>query len=531
MLSLRRDGALARLGEPWDVLVVGGGITGAGILAEAAKAGLRALLVEQRDYAWGTSSRSSKLVHGGLRYLKQGDFALTLHSVRERVRLVREAPGLVFGTGFLVPTYGGDRLHRFLIGTGLSIYDAMAGKRTHRRLQRDEFLMRVPGVGEDGLDGGFRYDDAQTDDARLVVRVLAGGVRRGAVALNHARVEGLLRASGTVTGVKLRDLVSGREAEVQARVVINATGAWADRLRGQVGGKPRIRPLRGSHLTFPSWRFPVAEAVMFLHPKDRRPIFVIPWEGVTLVGTTDHDHPQDLDDEPAMSERELAYLMDGLARQFPTLELGPADALASFAGVRPVIGSGKSDPSKETRDHVVWEEDGLLTVTGGKLTTFRVIARDALKAARHRLPSARFTAEDTPILDVNTDALDDVPPGTALRLAGRFGPEAASLLAEARPEERTFIPGTGTLLLELRHAVRHEAVERLDDLLLRRTRLGLLLPDGAAALLPHARSVCTEELGWDAARWAAEEAAYRALVASSYSLPGRAPAAAVRATA
>jgi glycerol-3-phosphate dehydrogenase len=512
-----------RLGEPWEVLVVGGGITGAGILREATRAGLRALLVERRDFAWGTSSRSSKLVHGGLRYLREGKVRLTRAAVTERERLLADGPGLVERLGFLLATYEGARPGALTYRAGLGVYDLLALRWSHQHYEADDFRMLAPHIAEHGLQGGFRFADAQTDDARLVLRVLKEAVAGGALALNYAGAESVIRERGTVVGVHLVDGETGRGADVRATVVINATGAWADQLRGQIGAAPRIRPLRGSHLTFPAWRFPVAQAVSFAHPRDRRPIFFMPWEGVTLIGTTDVDHSGPLDPEPATSAEEVRYLLEAIQAEFPSLGITAHDVVASFAGVRPVIGTGKADPSKESRDHAVWDEDGLLTVTGGKLTTFRLMALDALKAARRRLPGLPALSSSTRALDpVSPDlpeAADALGDDERRRLVGRLGVEARDCVAAAHPGELAAIPGTRTRWAELRWAARAEGVVHLDDLLLRRVRLGLLVPEGARALLPEVRRICQPELGWNDARWEAEVERYGETWRSCYSLP------------
>lgn len=546
-----RNEAWSQLDQDWDVIIIGGGITGAGILREAVRLGLRALLVEQADFAWGTSSRSSKLVHGGLRYLKEGKLRLTRASVRERQRLLAEGPGLIDPLGFLLTNYQGDNPGRWTFRAGLSVYDLMALQWSHRQYSPLELRLLAPHISEAGLEGGLQYGDAQTDDARLVLRVIQEAAAAGGVALNYVQATALLRdEAGQVVGVRLqRTDRAAREAhaadaaasppaappiqEARARVVINATGAWADRLRGQLGQPARIRPLRGSHLIFPAWRLPVAQAVSFLHPVDRRPVFIFPWEGVTLVGTTDVDHGQPMEAEPAISPQEVAYLMAAADHQFPSLHLTLADVLSTFAGVRPVIGSGLDDPSKESRDHVVWEEEGLLTVTGGKLTTFRQVARQALEAVCRRIdgagtqtgqPCLERLHEDAPIF---SSAGEDVPVLAALtdetrsRLLGRYGLDAAALVAAAHEGELEAIPGTVVLWAELRWSARAEAVAHLDDLLLRRARLGLLLSNGGANHLPHIRGIVQPELDWDDARWEAEETAYRALIAASYSLPDR----------
>ena len=523
-----RDTAWSALGRRWDVLVIGGGITGAGILREAVRRGLRALLVEQRDFAWGTSSRSSKLVHGGLRYLKEGKLRLTRASVTERERLVAEAPGLVDRLGFLLATYHGAHPGSLTFRAGLSLYDLLAVRWSHQHYDAEDFRMLAPHIARRGLEGGFRYGDAQTDDARLVVRVLKEACAAGATALSYAEAASLIREDGAVTGVRLRDRESARTAEVRATVVINATGAWADRLRAELGAPRRIRPLRGSHLTFPAWRFPLAQALTVSHPDDGRPVFFIPWEGATLIGTTDVDHDGPLDAEPAITAEEIRYLFAAIDAEFPSLGVTPGDVMASFAGVRPVINTGKADPSRESRDHAVWEEDGLLTVTGGKLTTFRLMALDALKAAQRRLPALKGLRARTRVIDpVGADlpsAADGLDDEARRRLLGRYGKEAAGLVSAARPGELAAIPGTRSLWAELRWAARAEGVVHLDDLLLRRVRLGLLLPEGARALLPDAKRICQAELGWDDARWEREADGYLRLWRDCYHVPAGAPA-------
>lgn len=510
------------LAQDWDIIVVGGGITGAGILLEAARRGLHALLVEQRDFAWGTSSRSSKLVHGGLRYIREGKLKLTRDSVRERENLLQEAPGLVDPQPFAFANYKRRKPGRWAFSLGLAIYDRMAKRGEQHWHAGHEFLMLAPNVDRRGLQGGLTYTDAKTDDARLVLRVLQEALAAGGHALNYLAAKELDRHEGKVGGLVLHDGITGADYRVRAKVVINATGAWADRLRLNQGTH-KLRPLRGSHLIFPAWKLPLAQAVSFMHPRDGRPVFAFPWEGATLVGTTDVDHREDLQQEAAITVEEARYLMEALAYQFPQIQFDAADVISSFAGVRPVIDTGKSDPSREGRDHAVWMEDGLLTVTGGKLTTFRLIALDTLKHAAARLPKWKPTLDLRPVF--REFSLLRSPRLSAMqhaRLAGRLGINAQAMIAAAKPGELYTIDGCETLWAELRWAARHEAVYRLEDLLLRRTRLGILLPEGAAAILPRVRELCQSELGWDDARWDAEEADYCALWRAHYAPPGRA---------
>jgi glycerol-3-phosphate dehydrogenase len=521
----RRDGrekVWAGLDRPWDLIVIGGGIMGAGVLREATRCGLRVLLVEQSDFASGTSSRSSKLVHGGLRYLKTGQWQLTLESVRERERLLREGAGLIEPLGFVLPVYEGQRPPGWMLRAGLYAYDLMSGRFQHRTIDASELLFIAPHIRESGLRGGLIYPDAQTDDARLTLRVIQEAlvVSPQSAALNYTRAE-VLRENGRVCGVRLQDRVTGRQAQARASVVISASGAWADKLRGQLGAAPRLRPLRGSHLVFPFHRVPVAQAVSLFHPRDRRPVFVFPWEGVVILGTTDLDHAEDLDREPAISTGEALYLMEALQHQFPALGVRIEHAIASYCGVRPVIAGGQADPSKESREFALWEEDGLLTITGGKLTTFRVTAQQVLRKAARRLPALNALSDTAPILEPLPEASPDarLGPGLWRRLRGRYGARAAQLLAEARDGELEPVGDSVYRWAELRWAAAHESVVHLQDLLLRRTRIGFVLRDGGLPLLPQVRAQCQPVLGWSDARWQEEEAAYRELWQRCYRVP------------
>ncbi|OGO14477.1 MAG: FAD-dependent oxidoreductase [Chloroflexi bacterium RBG_16_47_49] len=507
---------------PWDILIIGGGITGAGILREATRLGLHALLVEQRDFAWGTSSRSSKLVHGGFRYLKEGKLMLTRNSVHEREQLLHEGPGLIDPLGFLLTVHKGDFPGRWTYALGLTVYDLLALRWDHDYYSPQDFQLLAPHISQDGLQGGFRFGDAQTDDARLTLRVIREAVADGATAINYVKAQNLIVEAGDVKGVLLTELVHGQQSEAYARVVINATGAWADTLREQAGGTTHIRPLRGSHLIFPNWRLPVAQAVSFLHPFDNRPVFIFPWESVTLVGTTDVDHVAPLELEPKVSPEEVTYLMAAVEYQFPSLAVSLEDVISTYAGVRPVIGCGKLNPSEESRDHVIWEENGLFTVTGGKLTTFRLIGLDVLNAIRHRIPEMREPDHHMPVLnqiDHLIPGCADMSDGCRRRLLGRLGSDALEMVDAAQPGEMDIIPGTNYLWAELRWAARSEGVCHLEDLLLRRTRLGLILPHGAVSILPSVKQICRAELNWSENHWQQEQSKYLAIWADCYSLP------------
>jgi len=511
-----RESVWADMNQQWDIIIVGGGITGAGILREAVRAGQRALLIEGQDFAAGTSSRSSKLVHGGLRYLRNGQIATTISSVHERERLLKEGAGLVTPLGFLYATYKDDKMPMWLLGLGLTVYDLLGLRRGHKRYDSSGLAAMAPGLRKKGLVGGYRYFDAQTDDARLVVRVISDSVRAGGQAINYVRAKQLLRrANGRVCGVAVEDvseLGNKRSAEVFAPVVVNATGAWADDLRVQIGGETRLRCLRGSHLVFPHRALPLARAISFAHPDDGRPIFALPWEGVTLFGTTDVDNAGMKNSEPRIDDEEIDYLLCAAKIGFPSLALDLKDIQATFSGVRAVINTGKTDPSKESREHILWNESGLLTVTGGKLTTFRVMARDALKAVT-RSGLATFKLGDARSLDQpeNLDDLASIDSFLHRRLIGRYGHHALKIVQTAGPGELTPIDmhlGRLALWAELRWAARAEAVVHLEDLLLRRVRLGLLLPEGGLDHIEVIRTIVQSELGWNDQRWIEEASAY-----------------------
>jgi len=522
---------ISQLPQTWDLIVIGGGITGAGILREAIRAGLQAVLFEQKDFAWGTSSRSSKLVHGGLRYLKEGRFLMTKTAVEERERLLKEAPGLVEPLGFLLPIFEDQRPGRRTLQVGLSLYDIMARERQHHYYDAAAFSRMLPHINRRGLTGGFQFFDAQVDDSRLVLRLINEAVAAGASALNYTAVRRIIRQDNDVTGVEVQDVETGRSRTLECPAVINATGVWAEKLHPSPDPQRHLRPLRGSHLVFPAGALPLTEGLSFVHPRDGRPVFAIPWEGAVLVGTTDIDHPQDLSIEPNITAAEASYLMEGLQAVFPSLGLSLENCLCAFAGVRPVLSEGKLEPSQESREHAVWVDHGLVTVTGGKLTTFRRLALDALKAARSWLPSDTVIERKTPVFEVvpNRPAEDfGLSEQTWRRLYGRYGMAAETIAATARSKDLAVIPGTHTLWAELPHVAANEQIRHLDDLLLRRVRIGLLTPRGAAGYLKRVRKLCKSALPWSRRRWKEEIRLYRMQWMHAHALPGRRDAVSAR---
>jgi len=513
------------LDKPWDIIIIGGGITGAGILHEATNAGYRSVLLEANDFSSGTSSRSSKMVHGGFRYLANGQIRLVRQSVSERERLTKEARGLVNPLGFLLANFKEDAIPSWMFASGLIFYDLLALKWGHRHYDTYDMHDLCPPLRQDGLIGGFRYFDAQTDDSRLVLRVIFEAIQKGGAALNYAKVIQLLTdKSKKVCGVIVKDEnpdFGGRTIEIKAPLVINATGAWADELRAKITSKTRLRKLRGSHLVFPQQRIPINRAVSFAHPFDQRFVFAFPWEGTTLIGTTDVDLDKPLESDMKISQTEAEYLLEAAQYAFPQQRLGFEDAISTFSGVRPVVDTGKADPSKESREHVLWRENGLLTVTGGKLTTFRLMAHDALRRVRSLLP-------ERPIFDhsmrVFSETKNEFPTTTILtpnmqaRLIGRYGANAIELVKSASERELQPISSSPTLWAELRWAARSEGVVHLDDLLLRRVRLGLLLPAGGFYEIDKIREIVKDELNWNEDKWIEEQERYRNIWNTCYYL-------------
>jgi glycerol-3-phosphate dehydrogenase len=529
--------------EPWDMLIIGGGITGAGIAREAARRGLAVLLIEQKDFAWGTSSRSSKMVHGGLRYIASGDYKTTLLSVRERERMLSEASGLVNEMHYVMPHYKGKFPPPWIFNTLLRVYDRLAGKRYFTYFKREAFLSLNPHIKQDKFLGASQFSDAVTDDSRLVMRVLDEAMNDGAQAINYLKAESLItNEQGLVVGATLKDTSSednGQNYDVYAKVVVSATGAWADTLRMQASKQTeqnfhkQIRPSRGSHLVVSKERLPIQQAYTFLHPVDKRAVFVFPWENRTVLGTTDLDHPPLDDSEVGITNEEVDYLLTATNTLFEDAHLNREDVISTWAGVRPLISEGgdgkRVSPSKEKRDHSVWLDNNLVTVSGGKLTTFRLIALDVLKICQQVLA---FNEVDTKNLgSFNTEVFSNQPPTNPKfstlpkdlqqRLQGFYGLQLDTLLELAHDEDLAYVTDSNTIWAEIRFAARHEQVIHLDDLLLRRTRLGLILPHGAMTPLISTRlkQICQQELGWDEQKWQQEVARYQDLWQRYYHLP------------
>jgi glycerol-3-phosphate dehydrogenase len=556
---ISREQALAALGqESFDVVVIGGGITGAGVALDAASRGYSVALVERRDFATGTSSRSSKMIHGGLRYLRNFDLGLVREALLERQLLVRLAPHLVYPTPFLVPALGDDR-RDIAIGIGLNMYDVMATSRIgrgrslraehgeedefwapdrHRTISGEEAAELIPALAPSEPSSAYLFYDCQTDDVRLVLTVLGEAERFGAVVVNGAPVTEVIDDDGRAAGVVCREAESGDRIEVRAANVVNATGVWADRIRPHEllteEEIPRIHPSRGTHLTLSTDDLEIGEAACIVPAGESRTIFALPWYGRVLVGTTDNDYEGDIDQVPP-SVDDVSYLLDALNAYFE-LELGADQLTGAYAGVRPLISTG--DPKKSVdisrRAELYETSSGMLTITGGKLTTWRRMAEQVVDRIVERDGrEAESRTDDIPLgmpaRDEDLETEVDLPEGATEQLAFRYGHAARQVLdlCEERPElAAPIVDGRPDLLAEAVIAARREQALSVADVLLRRTRLGLL----AAPQLRGADSVAAvagtlgAELGWSRKRVAEEREAW----VEASAREGLDPAAAIR---
>jgi glycerol-3-phosphate dehydrogenase len=536
---LSRERALETLaGERFDVVVIGGGITGAGVALDAATRGYSVALVEKGDFASGTSSRSSKLIHGGLRYLQQFDLGLVREALLERQLLVKLAPHLVRPLKIVVPAFEGARPDR-LMGLGLNMYDVMANPRLrgrrgrrdrdggssneepdwsparHRLISGQEVVELLPALGRRDPTGGYLFYDCQTDDARLVLTVLGEAERFGATCSNRLEVVDLIHEDGAAAGVRTRDVETGGELDVQADNVVNATGVWADRISPEElhaeAEAPTIHPSRGTHITISRQELPLVAGAI-VPAGEGRTIFALPWLGRTLIGTTDNDYDGDIDHvRPSFAD--IEYLLEATNEFFAT-SLTEGDVTGAYAGVRPLIASGDSRKSVDiSRKAELYEtSSGLITITGGKLTTWRRMAKLAVDRLVERDGrQARCRTDEIPLGEsIDPAALrrvEGVPEESYATLAQRYGHAAQAVLelAAGRGElAQPIVAGEPDLLAEAAHAARDEQARAVGDVLLRRTRLGLLAArqlcsDGSEAPEAVARAMAGE-LGWDERR-------------------------------
>jgi len=523
-----------------DVLVIGGGIVGAGVLRDAASRGLRALLVERNDFASGASSRSSKMVHGGLRYLSHGHLAITREACRERDLLLRMNPNLVKPLPFLFCAWQNGNTPAWQVRAALSVYWGLANFRRSARfrmLSAEEVTRYSRDFRQDGLRAAGLYHDAQVDDARLVVETIKSARRLGADAANHAAVVEFLRGpDGQLSGARVRDALDGRTLGIHAGAVVNAAGPSIERVRGldQPGSQRELRPAKGVHIVIPRERIHAEGAVAVESPADGRRMFVCPFDDVMMIGTTDTF--SDEIDEPIVTIDEVHYLLAAANEAFPNAGLTTNDIRSVWAGVRPLVASGDAEtpPSDVSRESEISESaSGLISVAGGKLTTFRAMGEAAMERVLKRLaPASRRAAgpSRTAALALRDDAFEradlenelrgrfTLSPRVAEHLVTAWGADAVALLDAAPEEQRRPIGKSRYLFAEIPWSIRTECPASLCDVLERRVRLALFAEGQGLPQLARIAEVAAAAAGWDPERTRAEATAYAAAVRRRYQI-------------
>jgi glycerol-3-phosphate dehydrogenase len=532
----RRARDLERLAnETFDLVIVGGGITGAGALLDAATRGLRVALVEQDDIAIGTSSRSSRLIHGGLRYLEQLRFGLVREALAERARLLRLAPHLVRLETFLFPLYGLPMVHRSFYGAGMLLYDLLGAARPggyHRHLSKGGALEWAPGLRPEGLRGGILYHDAMEDDARFTIAVLRTAVGQGGLAVTRVRADGAVTERGGLTGVRVTDRIGGAGFVVRTGAVLDATGVWAalpDRPFGT--GSLSVLPSRGSHLVIRRDRIPARGGLSIKVPG--KVVFMVPWPRHWLIGTTDAPYRGPVE-RPVASSDEVDRILDTLNQAF-ALDLTRDDVVGTYAGLRPLVAPiDAASTVKLSREHKVSAiGPGIVRISGGKYTTYRVMARDAVDATLGTQSQGRpsrtaelplvgaLDAAGRRILAARLSAEHGLAADLAGELVDRHGSEASDVAASGQAAGllRPLVEGFPILEAEVAWAVDAELALSLDDVIARRLRLAMELPDHGAAIAGRVASIMGQRLGWDHARQAAEVQAYLDTARREYGVP------------
>ena len=533
---MRRAEHLGRLrNESFDVLVIGGGITGAAAARDAAARGFRTGLVEARDFGEGTSSRSSRLIHGGLRYLEQFEFDLVFEASRERRTLLRIAPHMVRPLEFLFPVYREGSVGRLKLDAGMWLYDALSLFRNierHQMLSAQDVLWREPGLAPEGLLGGARYFDAQVDDARLVLTTVRAAAKCGAAVANRLEVVRILYEEGQAVGVRVQEKPAepgeASEWDVRTHLVLNATGPWTDQTLTRAGREapPLLRPTRGTHVHVRRDRIGHSRALIFESPLDGRIMFVLPWGDLTLIGTTDEDYEGAPEDVRPTGE-DVRYLLASTNHLFPDARLDSADVISAWAGLRPLVaGEAGAEEDEVSREHVILEEPpGLLTIAGGKLTSHRAMAEEIVDLAESRLSErgirARVEAETAgmPLPGGDFEDLKELErtlqtraaplglePDVCERLARAYGGLADEVLelASERPELRERLAEDRPYIAaEVVQSARREMALHLEDVAFRRTHVGLETEEFGAAIRRIA-ALMRDELGWNGAREQAE---------------------------
>ncbi len=535
-----RRASIAQLSnEPFDILIVGGGVVGAGALLDAQSRGLRAALIEQTDIAAGTSSRSSRLIHGGLRYLEQLHFGLVAEALEERARLLRNAPHLVRLEPFLFPIYGWPLVHQGFYGAGIFLYDLLGSRQGAgfaRHMRPAAALEFAPQLRPTGLQAGILYHDGVEDDARFTLAVVRSAIQRGAVVATRVRAESPLLEAGRAIGVHARDQLTGESFDIRARHVIDATGVWAahpgERF-APVPGAATIVPSRGAHIVIRRERLQARGGMTLRIPG--RVVFIIPWPNHWLIGTTDHEDEGALD-RPFALDEDVDELL-GVVNHRMTLELSRDDILGTYAGLRPLVGDVGGSTVKASREHKVTKDpSGVVRIGGGKYTTYRVMARDTIDAAlgpqeakgRPSMTAELAVVGAAPLAELAVIASrvareTGLSEGFARRLVDRHGTEADDVVALGRERDllRPLGSAIGHIEAEIIWAVTHEMVGSLDDMLSRRMRLTQELPDRGASIASRVAELMGVELGWDTARQAAEVATFLDSARVEFGVPGR----------
>jgi len=497
--------------EPFDFAIIGGGATGLGIAVDAASRGHRVALFEQADFAKGTSSRSTKLVHGGVRYLRQGNVSLVLEALRERGRLARNAPHLVRNQEFVIPTYAWWEGPFY--GIGMKVYDGLAGKLgfgPSRHLSREETIALLPNIEREHLTGGVIYHDGQFDDARLAVNLAQTAEAHGAAVLNYCRCSGLVKERGAVTGVEIRDEETGGEFTVRARAVINATGVFVDAVRRMDEAAPAkmVAVSQGIHLVLPRSFLPGETALMVPKTADGRVLFAVPWHGCVVVGTTDTARSV-AELEPRALDEERDFVMEH-ARRYLARDPADADVLSIFAGQRPLVRAGGGNTAALSRDHtIVISDSGLLTITGGKWTTYRRMAEDAVDRAETvaGIASRPCATADLPIHGATHTGISEAN----LQPYGAVAPALADLIQSDPQWAERLHPALPYQRGEAVWQARHEMARTVEDVLARRTRALLLDARASIKAAPVVARLLAAELGRDAAWEQAQVASFTAL--------------------
>ena len=549
----RRAQMWGSLGEEVDVLVIGGGITGAGIARDAARRGLKVALVDMNDLAFGTSSRSSKLVHGGLRYLEQYEFSLVFEAVSERRILMDLAPHLVNPLGFLFPVFEDSKHKLWFINAGMWLYDGLSlfrSPKIHKKLKAKDIAELEPAMKQDELVGAPLYYDCSTDDARLTLETAIDAVRAGATVTTYAKVDSLLKSEkGRIHGAVVRDVRTGTVKEVRAHAVINATGPWTDDILSLGKGHKAslLRPTKGVHFVVDREKLPISNAIVCLHPTDDRVLFAVPWGDRTYVGTTDTDTEEDPSEIAATSD-DIDYLLDAANDYFPTCPLTRADVISTWAGLRPLMAPEANEnevsESKVSREHqIIIGQDGLITIAGGKLTTYRRMAAEVVDTAVRLLTlmgvvdrkAVKGSTTDEEPLPGGVDWPDDddheavaaevvaasgdlLPGDVARHLGDTYGGRAKELAAQIKETPtlgERLIPGRPEIIGQVDWAVEEELATEVSDVMIRRTQLFYRDFDQGLGAADTVAQRMQGLLGWDDARRDQSLEAYRADVARS----------------